>query len=292
MSSQIWDCLIIGGGPAGLTAALYLARFKRRALVIDAGESRAAGIPRTHNHPGFPDGISGPALLNILRGQAEHYGASLQSGRVRSLARGALFVGETDLGRVLARTIILATGISDAAPPFEGADPNILREAVRYCPVCDGFEASDKSVAVYGPMAQARHKAQFLSRFSRDVTLISSDLDGRSTANEGHGYDVASAPAAKFYTNDARVSIELGNGSCIEVDLLYPALGCQVHSELAVRLGAQTSDVGCLVVDQHQQTEVPGLYAAGDVVSDLHQLVVAEAHAAIAATAINNGLPG
>jgi thioredoxin reductase (NADPH) len=100
---QTWDCLVVGGGPAGLTAAIYLARFRRSALVIDAGNSRAAAIPKSHNHPGFPDGISGETLLQTLRVQAEEYGAKIASGTVLSLKTTADgFAADTTAGGVLA----------------------------------------------------------------------------------------------------------------------------------------------------------------------------------------------
>ena len=110
------DCLIIGGGPAGLTAAIYLARYRRQALVVDAGESRAALIPESHNYPGF-QGIAGPALLERLRAQARRYGAELRRGTVSALARdGDVFTAVADGERLRARTVILATGLVDKKP--------------------------------------------------------------------------------------------------------------------------------------------------------------------------------
>jgi thioredoxin reductase (NADPH) len=160
---RAWDCLVIGGGPAGLTSALYLARFRRKVLVIDAGNSRAAAIPRTHNHPGFIEGISGAALLDALRTQAQNYGGQITCGTVQSVERhNAGFVAKTTLGEVTASRLIVATGIKDICPAVEGSDPVAIREAVRFCPVCDGFEAVDRKIAVYGPSQHAVEKARFL----------------------------------------------------------------------------------------------------------------------------------
>jgi thioredoxin reductase (NADPH) len=271
---QLWDCLVIGGGPAGLTAALYLARFRRSVLVVDRGDSRAAQIPRSHNHPGFPDGIEGPVLLSILRGQAESYGALIVSATVERLEKaGRVFnahVGSVSYG---ARTVILATGLKDHAPSFEaGADAQVIRNAVRYCPVCDGFEATDKAIAVYGPAEACGAEVRFLRHYSAHVTLID--------ATQG----------VVFRTREGRIAVEAPGAAERPFDIVYPALGCDVGAALARQLGARCTDAGCLVVDDKQRTLVDGLYAAGDVVSDLHQLVVAEAHAAIAATAIHKRL--
>jgi thioredoxin reductase (NADPH) len=104
-------------------------------------------------------------------------------------------------------------------------------------------------------------------------------------------FELAPAKAEKIIAASNGVSVHLPNGQTLEFDVLYPAMGCQPHSALATRLGATADNVGCLTVDSKQQTTVEGLYAAGDVVSDLHQLVIAEAHGAVAATAIHNSLP-
>ena len=107
-----WDCLIVGGGPAGLAAATYLSEFRRSTLVIDAGESRAALIPTSHNYPAFADGISGPALLDRLRAQASQYGTVLRAASVERLERqGREFIATVDHGgEVQAQTVIVATG--------------------------------------------------------------------------------------------------------------------------------------------------------------------------------------
>jgi thioredoxin reductase (NADPH) len=279
MPGKKWDCLIIGGGPAGLTAALYLARFRRSVVVFDSGNSRALKIPRSHNHPGFVNGISGPTLLATLKAQAAKYGADFRTETVHALQKSSAgFEARASSGNCVGKGVLLATGISDKAPMFVQSDAKVVREAVRYCPVCDGFEFSGRKIAVYGPPSQTESKARFLRQYSDDVLTIPDAAHPNSSI----------APAREFRTTHDKIAITLVDGTQHIVDVLYPALGCTVHSDLALALGALCDDAGCLVVDGHQQTNVEGVYAAGDVVSDLHQLVVAEAHAAIAATAIHN----
>ena len=292
LSVATYDCLVVGGGPAGLTAALYLARFRRRVLVIDAGNSRAASIPRSHNHPGFVDGISGEVLLRTLRTQAEQYGATIVFGNVESLEKTTEgFAAATTFGAVLAPRVIVATGIMDRCPDIEVLDPAQAKEMIRYCPICDGFEATDKKIAVYGPLDEAAAKARFLRVYSSAVTLVPTLPADRHSKEEHSGFELAASPAAKIVTAEHGIDVALADGRTMRFDVLYPAVGCHVHSDLAIALGAKSNEVGCLIVDNKQQTTVPGIYAAGDVVSDLHQLVVAEGHAAIAATAIHNSLP-
>src|SRR5690348_5407250 len=117
------DTLVIGAGPAGLTAAIYLARFWRRLLVVDAGESRAEWVPRSHNHAGFPDGIEGPELLRRMRTQAERYGVRIVRGCIETLARteDGDFTATWAAGAVQARTVLIATGVVDTPPGFPDA---------------------------------------------------------------------------------------------------------------------------------------------------------------------------
>src|SRR5215218_4420581 len=114
------DCFVIGGGPAGLTAAIYLARFRRRFAVVDAGASRALWIPVSHNHAGHPDGIPGPELLGRMRAQAERYGAEVVRGRVERLERrGDGFAARLEgSGALEAARVLLATGSEDGRPPL------------------------------------------------------------------------------------------------------------------------------------------------------------------------------
>jgi thioredoxin reductase (NADPH) len=290
INDRRWDCLVIGGGPAGLTTALYLARFRRTVIVIDGGRSRAAGIPRSHNHPGFIDGISGDTLLHTLRTQATQYGAEIKAGNVLALDRtGDGFMAHTDGGDFSAACVVLAAGIADECPNNLRGTSTSESGYIRYCPVCDGFEAADKKIAVYGDPKHAAGKARFLRVYSSDVSLI--PVQPADTFVSRNDFELLTSPARNITVEDGGVSVALEDGQVRIFDVLYPALGCRVHSDLATALGAKTNSIGCLVVDDKQQTTVEGLYAAGDVVSDLHQIVVAEGHAAIAATAIHNKLP-
>jgi thioredoxin reductase (NADPH) len=290
------DCLIIGGGPAGLTAATYLGRFRRNVLVVDGGKSRAAQIPESHNHPGFA-GIAGPALLAAMRRHAARYGARLEQGEVTALERsGDGFLAHVERSgghgeNIRAGRILLATGLTDTAPDLPGLDQAVADAVIRYCPICDGFEATDANLAVYGPFPDAQHKAVFLRTYTRQVTILPRRGAENPPELAALGIAIAASPPARLWRSDSGIGVELQSGERLEFDAVYPALGCDIHSALARKLGARCTDIGCLKVDDHQQSSVEGFYAAGDVVSDLHQLSVAEGHAAIAATAIHNSLP-
>jgi thioredoxin reductase len=170
------DCLIIGGGPAGLTAAIYLARFHLQVGVVDDGNSRALLIPKSHNLPDFPGGISGAGFLSRQREHALRYGAAIGQGRVENLAlTPAGFVVRTSEDSWTARSVLLATGVTNRRPPI---DDDIHAEALRrghrrYCPVCDGYEVTGKNVAVIGDDEKAVAECEFLRSFTDSLTMIS-----------------------------------------------------------------------------------------------------------------------
>jgi thioredoxin reductase (NADPH) len=289
------DCLIIGGGPAGLLAAIYLGRYLRSVCLIDAGESRAAKIPESHNYPGF-FGINGLELLRRLKAQAQEYGVPSTTDRVKSLRReGESFVASCKSGNdVNARFVLLATGLVDHCPPIEGELANCPSEAIRFCPICDGYEALDQRVGVLGGIDAGSKKALFLRTYTEAVSLFLTD-ETIDTVSRGkldeNDVQIVHKPKRIKLANECTVAILTESGERHELDALYPALGCTVRSELATALGASCTENGNLLVDDHQRTSVEGLYAAGDVVTDLHQLSVAFGHAAIAATDIHNRLP-
>ena len=292
------DCLIVGAGPGGLTAATYLVRFHRRIVVVDAGKSRARWIPSSHNCPGFPFGVAGTQLLEKLRAQAEGYGAEIVTGRIARLERdgdaGSFRATADDGSSWHARTVILATGIVDRMPAMPGLEDAIARNVVRLCAVCDGYEASDEHIAVYAPVDAAIRHALFLRTFSRRVAAVRSEPGEPSAecADAARAAGVAVLAPATALRHDGRCCVfTLDDGSAHRFDTVYPVLGSDPQAQLGTALGASVDDDGELHVDGKQQTSVDGLYAIGDVVSALNQISVAVGHAAVAATAIHNRLP-
>lgn len=299
MDAPIHDCAIIGAGPAGLTAATYLRRYHRKVLVLDGGDSRARWIPRTHNCPGYPHGISGPDLLTRLREQAAAHAVPIERTRITSLRRQGQ--GHFRLGdgkqEWFAHTVLLATGINDLVPDMPNVEAAIAGGAIRLCAICDAFEATDQHIGVLAPAVSGLEHAIFLRAYSPTVTLIpissaEADLldDDLRQRAEQHGVRIAAA-CAGLHADDQGCQLRHADDSSTRVDTLYPVLGALPESSLASDLGALLSDEGEIEIDAHNATSVPGLYAAGDVVSQLNQIAVAMGHAAIAATAIHRYLP-
>lgn len=290
---QSWDCLIIGGGPAGLAAALYLSRYRRRVMVLDAGESRASLIPRTRNVPGFPNGIGGVELLERMRTHARKYGAELRPERAEHLEIGEPFVVTTGLGKYRARAVLISTGVKDVLPRLPGVVEAIKRGVVRLCPICDAYEAIGKQVAILGSGEAAVTKTLFLRRYAK-VTLLDT---GTSTIDDAErevlaAKEIRVIPVKMEMLRIEEQCIRAAPSSEFAYDVLYPALGSEVDSSLLTIVGGRCSEDGCIIVDDHQETSVPGLFAAGDIVKALDQISVAIGHAAIASTTIHNRLLG
>lgn len=291
------EVLVIGAGPAGLTAATYLARFRRRVLVADGGEPRACWIPVSHNTPGFPDGITGAEILGRMREQAEEYGATIEAGRVTALRRVGDHAFEAELnGRVVAvAAVLLATGVVDHHPDLPGVERGIARGLIRICPICDGYEAADQAIAVIGEDDKGVREAAFLRTYSDRVTLIHTGAPSAlSATHRGElarlAIDLVETPIEAVTIENDRVTALSWRGEAQPFDTVYSALGTHPLAELAHGVGAACGEDGRLEVGLRQTTTVPGLYAAGDVVRGLNQIAVATAEAAVAATAIHNCL--
>jgi thioredoxin reductase (NADPH) len=293
------DCLIIGGGPAGLTAAIYLARFHLDILVVDGGKSRASWIPCSHNHAGFPDGINGKELLQRMRDQACKYGAKVQTEFVTKLERDdqtGLFTATWGSGCRQARTVLLATGVTNRRPPMDEElhDEALSRGLIRYCPICDGYEVTDKKIGVIGSDSHGVAEALFIRSYTADVTLIAPDTAMQLNTDEQRRLDDAGiacvdGPAQAVAVDRDWIVVDTAEGH-YTFDSIYPALGSDTHTQLGEMIGAELADDGCYLCDDHQRASVPGLYAAGDVVHGLDQISHAMGEGGVAATTIRNDL--
>lgn len=297
MAPDRYDAVIVGGGPAGLTAAIYLARFRRRFLLIDGGRSRAGWIPITHNHPGWPEGIAGRDLLARIRAQAQRYGAQIRQGQVLSaepLAEGfRLDLGEA---QIEACFLLLATGVEDIDPGLPDVFEAVQKGLIRVCPICDAYEVIGQRVGVIGVGEHAAREAKFLRHYSDDVALLHLGPAEQLTAElrqmlaQLRVEVVETIVSTVAVEQDRIAALNFVDGSIRKFDVIYSAMGMRSRSDLARKLGAALAPDGRLQVNEHQLTSVDRLYAAGDVVRGLNQISIAQGEAAIAATDIHNRL--
>lgn len=288
------DVLVIGGGPAGLTAASYLRRFHRSCLVLDAGRSRARWIPESNNCPGFPQGVSGEALLQRLREQAAAVDVPIERAtveRIGCVAEG--FEVLADGRRWAGRRLILATGVSDRLPDDPWIEPAVASGALRLCAVCDAYEASDLAIGVYGPSDAIGTHALFLRAYSSTVHALPTDAgDGGVAGADARAAGVQWMQGGGRLAFDGRRCTYAPPGEpAVAFDTVYAYLGCDTSAGIAADAGAELTEDGEIIVDANQETRLPGMYAIGDIVSGLNQISVAVGHAAVAATHAHNALP-
>jgi thioredoxin reductase (NADPH) len=236
------DCLVIGAGPAGLTAAIYLKRLHREVALVDGGASRALRIPLTHNYPGFPHGVSGARLLERMREQLAEAGGTVRSDEVTLLARHAdgHFSAQCRRGPALAaRSVLLATGVVDGEPAVEGVDTLRARGLLRQCPICDAHEFRDRRIVVIGRGDHGARVARFLRPFSERLRLLSDPGEGPADDRLRAQLDdagVASDEAALRRIEiaaDGSVRLHREGREPIDADVIYAALGARPRAPSA-----------------------------------------------------------
>lgn len=296
---DIYEIAILGAGPAGLSAALYAARFCRSTLVLHDNRSRAWRIARTYNVPSYENGVSGPELIDRMSGHASQYGAQFVEAAVATASRQNGVFELADAGDRIWRSqaLILATGINLNQIPLdeETHETAIANGVLRYCPICDGYEHRGNRIAVVGCDRSGAGEALFLRQFSDDITLLpkaEAELTAKERADlAAAGVKTIVAPIARYAPLDERMDIYVeGATAPLSFDVLYPALGVTPRNELAASLSLPLNECGNTDPASPFGTNIPGLFCAGDLVEGLDQISVAIGHGAIAATKAHNWL--
>ena len=297
--AEIFEIAIVGAGPAGLSAALYAARFCRSTLVLHDGKARASRIAKTYNVTGFDEGITGPDLVERMTNHAEQYGAQLVQATVATAVRkdGVFELSSADGETRRAKSLILATGIILNQIALDGAthEAAIANDVLRYCPVCDGYEHRGKRIAVVGCDLSGASEALFLRQFSDDITLLPkacAELTTKEVSDlAAAGVETITAPITRYAPQADCMEIYVeGQADPLRFDVLYPALGVTPRSELADCFSLPLNDCGNTDPASPFGTPVPGLFCAGDLVDGLDQVTVAIGHGAVAATKAHNWL--
>ena len=288
--------IIIGGGLAGLSAAIYLGRAQRQTLVIDDGHSMARWEPVVQNYLGFPDGIGGPELLKRGRAQARASGVRF--------ARDHILTARTNRNRFRLRgqdslytceRLLIATGIFHIPPDIPGVKP-CLGHSMFFCKDCDGVRVRGKTVAIYGYTNEAVEYALGLLLYTHRVVLVT---DGHKVRwDDQHAqwlteYEVPICHEPIVNVDQKKsllTALIMRDGSRVHADALFTTRGDIYYNKLAKGLGAEILQEGEIKVDEDMRTSVPGLYAAGCVTPANCQMIIAAGAGAIAAQAINRDL--
>lgn len=284
------DAIIVGGGIAGLQAALQLGRYGYRVLVVDAGRGRSTLCRGYHNVLGWPDGVSGDELRRLGRQQAEAVGVRFAEDEiVQAAARpdeaGGGFVldgRQAGAGAYRSRVLLLATGIMDRFPALPGLEI-CLGKSVYVCPDCDGYEIKGHPTVVLGAGSVGASMALTLTYWNDRLVYVNheqKEIEAELLAElERHGIEVVSEPIVRVLEREDGCfeGVELAGGRVVPGERGFIAFGGnRVHSELAQQLGVERMDNRHIVTDpRSKMTNVPGVWAAGDVAVHSEQVTIA-----------------
>jgi thioredoxin reductase len=297
--ARMYDVVVVGGGPAGLSAATWLARYRRSVLVVDSREYRNRWVTQSHGYlasdPADPMG-----LLAMARAQVSRYPTvGFCDGAVTTARRddqGRFVVGVGDQEFVALR-MVLATGVVDQFPEVVGFFDH-YGVSVFHCPTCDGYEAKDRTVVVFGWSESVTGFALELLDWAGRLTILTQgrrfegdERDRQILAD--HGVELVEDDAVELVGEPGRLQrIRLRSGASIEVDLVFFSIAHHARVHLAEQLGCELTEDGCLLVDSEGQTTIEGLYAAGDVTPGIQLVSVAVGTGATAGVACATSLQG
>jgi thioredoxin reductase len=295
-SMEIYDCIIVGGGPAGLNAAVVLGRCRRKVLVFDTERYRNRHSHGMHNYL-TRDDILPSDFIKICHVELEKYSVQKLNKKVISAKKGAdgkFIVKDENNTSYSARKLMIATGLTDQLPDIEGI-PEFYGQSVFHCPYCDGWEIRDRKVGIYARNKEGWELALALKGWTEEVTLYT---DGKNKVKpeqkeylDASGIPVVSLPIAKFEGEGGQLQkIVFKNGDKADCDALFFVNGYQQQCDIAETFGCTVSKKGVIVTNRLQQTNIEGLYVAGDASRDMHFVVVAAAEGAKAGVTINKEL--
>lgn len=297
--TEEYEVIVVGGGTAGLSAALVLGRARRRTLVVDAGEPRNA--PAAHMQGYLSrDGMSPAEFLAVGREEIARYGVDLVHDRAVDATRDEGFAVRLAGGRtVRARQLVVATGLKDELPPVPGIAERFGRDVV-HCPYCHGWEVRDQAFGVLAGTAMSVHQALMVSQWSKDVTLFLHTVAEADLTDEdlrrlaAAGVRLVPGEVAGLVVEDDRLTgVRLRDGRVHEREVVFVAPRAVPRTDLLARLGAELSETpfGTYpVIDGRGLTTVPGLWAAGNASGFAEQVVNAASRGYRAGAAINGEL--
>lgn len=293
---ELQDCIIIGGGPAGLNAAVVLGRCLRKVLVFDSGTYRNQYSHGMHNYL-TRDDILPTAFIKLCHAEVNKYGGRIMPNRIKRARKNeeGIFVVEDEDGNTYhSRKLLVATGLFDKLPNIPGFR-ELYGRSVFHCPYCDGWEVRNKKLAVYAKNKEGWELALALKGWSNSVSYFT---DGGTKLKpsqkeylDANGVEVIKDPIACLEGADGRLkNIVLKKGTKIPCDALFFVNGFTAQCDLAEAFGCDMSRKGVVITNRQQQTNIPGLYVAGDAAKDMHFVVVAAAEGAKAGVSINKEL--
>jgi len=295
MIDSSYDVLVVGGGPAGLSAALYLARYDRRVAVFDTGHGRSTWHQVNHNYLGFPGGVSTRTLRELARRQlADYPQVTMLEHKVDSLRReDRIFVASGQAGEWRAPAVILCMGVVDHYPHFDGWHEYVGR-SMFWCLVCDGYDSRGKRVVATGNTDEAALEALQLCRFTNRLTLLTDSHEYRLSSGVEQRLARAGIPIVRDKIERAIgrdgyfEALVTEGGRRIELDYLFSKQGATPQTALAAEVGVALNEDGYMATDEEQQTNVPGVFAAGDATRlHAHQVTTAVHEGGQAASAAN-----
>ncbi|WP_224332205.1 NAD(P)/FAD-dependent oxidoreductase [Haloprofundus halobius] len=295
-TTESYDVVVVGGGPAGLSTALYTTRLGHDTAVVDRGGGRAAMMVDTHNVIGVTEDVSGNEFLETAREQVKEYGAEFHRDLITEAEQNDdgrfRLLGNED--EFLARRVVLATGFSDERP-----DPPLPRtgKGLHYCLHCDAYMFVDRPVYVMGNGESAAHVAMIMLNFTDEVDLLlrGDDPEWSDETDErllGHPVDIVDAEITGMQKGDDGwlEGFEFDDGEFREYRGGFPMYGSNYNTDLAEQLGCELTDDGTVAVDDHGRTSVEGVVAVGDVTPGHNQVPVAMGEGANAGIGIHYDL--
>ncbi len=293
-----YDAVVIGGGPAGYAAALWLARYRRRTLLLEDGTHRNRAVERTHGYLAM-DGASPTEVIERARGDLRAYPeAEIRQSRVDGVRRvGGHFEVQTGDTVVTSLRLVLATGAADTPPDIAGFDVH-YGASVFTCPSCDGYESQGRDVVTIGWDDGLADFSLHLFEWARSVTIITDgrrfDGDEQVRAALGRvGIPIIEAAAECFEgKRGALTGVRLRTGKIVPTDIAFFSIGVTARADLARQVGCETDDEGYVIVDDECETSINGVYAAGDLTPGMHLVQVAAAEGAVAGVSCALSLRG